>query len=152
MSKRIGFAGLGLMGVRMARNLLKKGFPTHGLEPHAPKRSRRSRRRGLTCATTPFDLAERSDVVVACVADPAAVEGWSSAAHGLIGGVRPGFRYLESSTVSPETTRRVAAALRERGGGLARGPGHRLEERCGERHAALHDRRRARPSTRSSCP
>ena len=28
MSKRIGFAGLGLMGGRMARNLLKKGFPT----------------------------------------------------------------------------------------------------------------------------
>ncbi|HEX9185719.1 MAG TPA: NAD(P)-binding domain-containing protein, partial [Vicinamibacteria bacterium] len=26
-TKRIGFAGLGLMGARMARNLLKKGFP-----------------------------------------------------------------------------------------------------------------------------
>ena len=28
MSQRIGFAGLGLMGSRMARNLVKKGFPT----------------------------------------------------------------------------------------------------------------------------
>jgi len=28
MTKRIGFAGLGLMGGRMARNLLKKGFAT----------------------------------------------------------------------------------------------------------------------------
>ena len=27
MQKRVGFAGLGLMGSRMAENLLKKGFP-----------------------------------------------------------------------------------------------------------------------------
>ncbi len=30
MSKRIGFAGLGLMGSRMAENLRAKGFPLTG--------------------------------------------------------------------------------------------------------------------------
>ena len=47
MSQRIGFAGLGLMGSRMARQILvKKGFETHGLEPHARPHARRCASRG----------------------------------------------------------------------------------------------------------
>ncbi len=121
MTKRIGFAGLGLMGGRMARNLLKKGFPltvwnrTAGrCEPLATD--------GARVAKNPWDLAEHSDVVVACVADPAAVERLVFAEDGLLGGVRPGFRYLECSTVSPDTTRRVQAALRERGADALEAP------------------------------
>ena len=36
--------------------------------------------------------------------------------------MQPGFRYLEGSTVSPETTKRVAEAFRERGGDLLEAP------------------------------
>jgi hypothetical protein len=36
---------------------------------------------------------------------------FAPAHSGLLGGVRPGFRYVESSTVSPEITKRVAEAL-----------------------------------------
>ena len=50
---------------------------------------------------------------MACVADPPAVERLVFAADGLLVGVRPGFRYLECSTVSPELTRRVQQALRD---------------------------------------
>jgi 3-hydroxyisobutyrate dehydrogenase-like beta-hydroxyacid dehydrogenase len=39
-----------------------------------------------------------------------------------LGGVRPGFRYVESSTVSPEITRRVAEALRAKGADLLEAP------------------------------
>ena len=121
MQKRIGFAGLGLMGVRMAENLLKKGFPLTVWNRTAGKADALAQA-GAHVAKTPFDLAERSDVVVACVADPAAVEQLVFGAHGLIGAARPGFRYIESSTVSPDTTRRVAAALRERGADLLEAP------------------------------
>jgi 3-hydroxyisobutyrate dehydrogenase-like beta-hydroxyacid dehydrogenase len=121
MSQRIGFAGLGLMGSRMARNLLKKGFETtvwnRTRERGAPLVAE-----GARLAATPRELAERSDVVVACVADPPAVERLVFAADGLLAGVRPGFRYLECSTVSPETTRRVQAALRERGADALEAP------------------------------
>ena len=72
-------------------------------------------------ARTPRELAEASDVVVACVADPPAVERLVFDADGLLGAVRPGFRYLECSTVDPGTTKRVPEALRERGGDAARG-------------------------------
>jgi 3-hydroxyisobutyrate dehydrogenase-like beta-hydroxyacid dehydrogenase len=121
MQKRIGFAGLGLMGVRMAENLLKKGFPLTVWNRTTAKADALAKG-GAHVAKTPFELAERSDVVVACVADPAAVEELVFGARGLIGGVRPGFRYLECSTVSPDTTKRVAAALQARGGDLLEAP------------------------------
>jgi 3-hydroxyisobutyrate dehydrogenase-like beta-hydroxyacid dehydrogenase len=121
MNKRIGFAGLGLMGQRMARNLLKKGFPL-GVWNRTPERCEPLAREGARVAKNPWDLAEHADVVVACVADPAAVERLVFAEDGLLGGVRPGFRYLECSTVSPETTRRVQAALRERGADALEAP------------------------------
>jgi 3-hydroxyisobutyrate dehydrogenase len=121
MSKRIGFAGLGLMGSRMARNLLKKGFPTT-VWNRTPARCEPLVKEGAKAARTPFDLADGSDVVVACVADPAAVERLVFAEDGLLGAARPGFRYLECSTVSPDTTRRVQAALRERGADALEAP------------------------------
>jgi 3-hydroxyisobutyrate dehydrogenase-like beta-hydroxyacid dehydrogenase len=121
MSKRLGFAGLGLMGGRMARNLLKKGFLLT-VWNRSPQKCAPLERDGARVAKTPRELAENADVVVACVADPAAVERLVFAEDGLLGGVRPGFRYLECSTVDPDTTRRVQAALRARGGDALEAP------------------------------
>jgi len=113
MTTRVGFAGLGLMGSRMAANLLKKGFPLT-VWNRTPGRAAELQAAGAKVAKTPRELAEAADVVVACVADPPAVERLVFAEDGLLGGVRPGFRYLECSTVDPGLTRRVQAALRER--------------------------------------
>jgi 3-hydroxyisobutyrate dehydrogenase-like beta-hydroxyacid dehydrogenase len=121
MSMRIGFAGMGLMGSRMAKNLLKKGFPTT-VWNRTPQRCEPLVREGAKAARTPFEMAEHSDVVVACVADPPAVERLVFAEDGLLRAIRPGFRYLECSTVSPVTTRRVQAALRARGGDALEAP------------------------------
>jgi 3-hydroxyisobutyrate dehydrogenase len=121
MSQRVGFAGLGLMGSRMARNLLKKGFATT-VWNRTPERCAPLAGEGATLAKTPRELAERSDVVVACVADVPAVERLVFAQDGLIHGVKQGFRYLECSTVSPETTKRVQAALREKGADALEAP------------------------------
>ena len=83
MSQRIGFAGLGLMGSRMARNLVKKGFETT-VWNRTPARTAPLAAEGARVAATPRELAERSDVVVACVADPPAVERLVFAEDGLI--------------------------------------------------------------------
>ena len=121
MQQRIGFAGLGLMGGRMARNLLKKGFEL-SVWNRTPEKCQALAGEGARVATTPRALAEGADVVVACVADPAAVERLVFAEDGLLAGVRPGFRYLECSTVSPEMTRRVQAAMRARGADALEAP------------------------------
>jgi 3-hydroxyisobutyrate dehydrogenase-like beta-hydroxyacid dehydrogenase len=112
MSKqRVGFAGLGLMGGRMARNLLDKGFSLT-VWNRTRERSRPWAEAGADVAASPRALAEASDVVVACVADPAAVERLLFSKDGIVAAARPGFRYVECSTISPDLARRTAEALR----------------------------------------
>lgn len=121
MSTRIGFAGLGLMGARMAQRFLDKGFPLT-VWSRDPKKALPLTAAGAKAAKTPRELTEASDVVVTCVADPPAVERVVFAEDGVLAGARPGFRYLETSTVSPELTRRIAEAFRARGGDALEGP------------------------------
>ena len=118
---RIGFAGLGLMGQRMAPHFLEKG---HALTVwnRTAARCEPLRQKGASVAATPRDLATQSDVVFACIADPAAVERLVFAEDGLIHGVRPGFRYVETSTISPDLTKRVDAALQAKGAAMLEAP------------------------------
>jgi 3-hydroxyisobutyrate dehydrogenase-like beta-hydroxyacid dehydrogenase len=113
MERRIGFAGLGLMGRRMAANLLEKGFPltvwNRTIAVCEPLWSA-----GAGVAHSARELGEASDVVVSCVSDPAAVEEVVFGETGLLPAVRPGFRYVETSTISPALSRRLAEALRAR--------------------------------------
>ncbi len=121
MQKRIGFAGLGLMGQRMARQFLDKGFSLT-VWNRSPERCAPLVQAGAKVARTPRELAEAADVVVACVADPAAVERLVFADDGVLGAARLGFRYLETSTISAELSRRVAEAFRAKGADALEAP------------------------------
>jgi 3-hydroxyisobutyrate dehydrogenase-like beta-hydroxyacid dehydrogenase len=110
VNKGIGFAGLGLMGSRMARNLLEKGFPLV-VWNRTPARAEPLVGSGARLAKAPRELAE-CDVVVSCLADPPAVERLVFAEDGVLRGARPGFRYVETSTISPGLSRRIAEAFR----------------------------------------
>lgn len=121
MPPRIGFAGLGLMGSRMARQFADKGFALT-VWNRSGAACDALRERGVGVAASPRELAQRSDVVVACVADPAAVERVVFAEDGVLAAARPGFRYLEASTIDPGLARRVAAAFRAKGGDALEAP------------------------------
>src|SRR5688500_7813093 len=109
------------MGSRMARQLLDKGFPLT-VWNRTPDRCIPLRDAGAAVAATPRELAESCDVVVACVADPNAVGRIVFADDGIRPAARPGFRYLEASTISPGLARRVAEALRARGADMLEAP------------------------------
>lgn len=121
MSNRVGFAGLGIMGGRMARNLMTKGHEVTVWNRTA-ERARPLADAGASVAATPRALAEATDVVVACVADPAALERVVFAADGVLAGARPGFRFIDASTVSPDTSLRVAEAFRAKGADALEAP------------------------------
>ncbi len=110
---RVGCAGLGLMGQGMAANLLKKGFLA-GVWNRTPERCQ-GFASSVRVARSPRELAEMSDVVVTCVSDPEAVERVVFAEDGVLAAARPGFRYVETSTIGPALTRRIADAFRARG-------------------------------------
>jgi 3-hydroxyisobutyrate dehydrogenase-like beta-hydroxyacid dehydrogenase len=121
MQKRIGFAGLGLMGSRMARQFLDKGFPLTVWNRTTDK-CKPLEAAGARVAKTPRELAEASDVVVTCVADPNAVGRIVFAEDGVRAAARPGFRYLETSTISPGLARRVADVMRSKGADMLEAP------------------------------
>jgi 3-hydroxyisobutyrate dehydrogenase len=118
---RIGFAGLGLMGGRMAPHFLTKGYALTVWNRSAAK-CEPLRALGASVAPTPKVLAEHSDVVFSCVSDPAAVERLVFSDDGLLQAARPGFRYVETSTISPDLARRVAAALEAKGAAMLEAP------------------------------
>jgi 3-hydroxyisobutyrate dehydrogenase-like beta-hydroxyacid dehydrogenase len=121
MKTRIGFAGLGLMGSRMAPRYLGAGYPLTVWNRTARKADPLVKA-GARLATSPKALAEASDTVVVCLADPPAVEEFVFGKEGLLEGAHPGLRYVETSTLSPSLVKRVAEALRARGGDLLEAP------------------------------
>jgi len=116
--KRIGFIGLGIMGSGMVKNLVRKGWSVTVWN----RSVERAHQFGLPVAMTPRELATNTDVVVCCVSDPEAVERVVFAEDGVLQAARPGFSYVECSTVSPELVRRVNGALAERGAGVLEAP------------------------------
>jgi 3-hydroxyisobutyrate dehydrogenase-like beta-hydroxyacid dehydrogenase len=113
MHTRIGMAGLGIMGRGMANNLLRHGFAV-SVWNRSPERAAEFSDRA-TVAKSPRELAASCSVVIGCVSDPPAVERVVFAEDGVLAGAQPGFRYVESSTVSSALTRRIAEAMRARG-------------------------------------
>jgi 3-hydroxyisobutyrate dehydrogenase len=121
MPQRIGFAGLGLMGSRMARQFLDKGFPL-AVWNRTPAKAKPLTERGAKLAATPRELAEMSDVVISCVADPSAVGRLVFAEDGIRPVARPGFAYIETSTISPGLMKRVAEVLEGQGAKVLEAP------------------------------
>ena len=101
------------MGRPMALHLLKAG---HSLAVFArrPEAAASVTAAGATLASSPSELAARSDVVMTNVTTTADVEEVLLGANGVIHGARPGTIVIDFSTISPQATRRIATALADR--------------------------------------
>jgi 3-hydroxyisobutyrate dehydrogenase len=118
---RVGFAGLGTMGVAMAANLVRAGF-TVTVWNRTLGRASSLLDAGAGEAADPAALAETSDVVVICVSDTPHVEEVLFAERGVAAGARPGMLVIDCSTIAPGSTRSFAARLAERGVALVDAP------------------------------
>lgn len=114
MSERIGFIGLGIMGQGMAANLLKAGFEIT-VWNRTITRMENLVAQGAHAGASPADVAARSDVIITCVSDTPDVRAVILGEHGVIHGARPGALVIDCSTISPQATRDMAAALAEKG-------------------------------------
>jgi 3-hydroxyisobutyrate dehydrogenase-like beta-hydroxyacid dehydrogenase len=114
MKPSIGFIGLGLMGKPMARNLLKAGFPVT-VWNRTKSKADDLVAEGAKLAADPREVAAAADVLITIVSDPAALEEVLFGKDGALEGLRRGSILVDSSTVSPDTARRVAKACAERG-------------------------------------
>jgi 3-hydroxyisobutyrate dehydrogenase len=111
---RVGFVGLGIMGLPMARNLLKAGFELTVWNRTA-SRADDLVAEGATTASSPAEVARASEVTVSCVSDSPDVEQIALGPDGVIEGAASGSVYIDCSTISPAVARTVGERLAERG-------------------------------------
>jgi 3-hydroxyisobutyrate dehydrogenase-like beta-hydroxyacid dehydrogenase len=115
MTERVGFLGLGIMGSRMAANVVKAGFELTVWTHTEGKAERWAAAHGASAANTPAEVATASDVVVSMVVDGAQVESVLCGRDGVAEGATEGLLCVDMSTIAPTDTRRIAARLNERG-------------------------------------
>lgn len=111
MPERVGFVGLGNMGLPMARRLLAAGHRLAVCDLDR-ERVRRLVDEGAEAAATPAEVAARAETVLTSLPSPAAVEAVALGPDGVVAGDRVR-RLVDLSTVGPEASRRLATALAE---------------------------------------
>lgn len=112
---RVGFAGLGRMGVRMAANLAATGMDVSVWNRTAGTAQAFAAAHNAFSAANPKDLAERSDVVITMLADDAAAETVYLGPEGLLKATGGSRVLAEMGTISVPMAERLALSAREKG-------------------------------------
>lgn len=110
----VGIIGLGKMGKPMARRLIEAG---HAVIVHSRSQAPVEEvvALGATKAPTPRDLASNADIIITSLPDSPTVESVCLGKNGVREGARRNSVLIDTSTIHPETTRRIASSLSERG-------------------------------------
>ncbi len=107
---RIGFIGIGLMGLPLCRRLLAAGHPL-AVWNRSPEKCRPLAELGAAVATSPAALAAGVDLLLLCVSDTAAVEAVVFGTDGIAAGAHAGLLVIDHSSIAPAATRTLAARL-----------------------------------------
>lgn len=115
MSERIGFIGLGAMGVGMASNVIKAGYPVTVLGHSRREPVERLLQLGANEVASAAELAAVSDIIILCVTTSAVVEQIVLGDNGLLAGITQPFLLIDCGTSQPESTVSLGARLAEKG-------------------------------------
>jgi 3-hydroxyisobutyrate dehydrogenase len=114
MNTRVSFIGLGAMGSRMAGRLLAAGYDLT-VYNRGHERTRPLEERGAKVASTPADAARQADIVLVSVSDDTAAEAVIAGPAGALSVLPRDAIIINTSTVSPRLSRRLAQAALARG-------------------------------------
>jgi len=111
---RIGFLGLGIMGMAMAKNTKKAGFPVVVTNRSQPRRHQ-AKKEGLKVLDSPQDVTAASDVVIVMVTDPGAVKEVILGKDGVFEADVNNKTMVQMSTIDEKSTLEIADQARSRG-------------------------------------
>src|SRR5271157_4885673 len=114
MPESIGFIGLGIMGQPMALNLAKAGHKL-AVYNRTPGKTAALEAAGARVAASPADAVRDADVVMSIVSDSAAVEAVVAGKDGILETLRSGAIVIDSSTISPAVSRKMACLAAGKG-------------------------------------
>ncbi len=110
----VGFIGLGAMGLPMARNIIKKGFPLVIMPHRNMEPVNILQGLGAKVVKTPKEVAQESNVLITMLPSSKEVEEVMLGENGVIEGVKPGSVVIDMGTSMPQSTVMIAERLRER--------------------------------------
>lgn len=114
MTTKVGFIGLGAMGLPLAKNLQRKGFDVNGYDI-TPGRAEEIVALGGRKADSIADAAADADIVITCLPATPHVEAVVLGADGVLAHIAPDALLLEMSTIDANGTDRVAKACADKG-------------------------------------
>ena len=113
----IGFIGLGNMGNLMVERLLQAGYQMTVYD-RTKEKTQHAVHLGAHVSDHPRDLATTCDVIMSMVSDNHALEAIMHGPDGALAGTRSGTIFIDLSTVSPEESRHISAAVKEKDGNM----------------------------------
>lgn len=111
---RLGFIGVGAMGLPMARNLLRAGYPLAFCTGRAATVEALTAAGG-THLPDPAAVAVACDTLLTCLPADAEIDAAILAEGGALDALRQGGTIIELSTASPAITRRLGEVAARRG-------------------------------------
>lgn len=119
--KKVGFIGLGTMGLPMVKHLVDAGFQTYVIS-----RSRgpieKAVAYGATELRSPKELMEQTEVVMSCLPLPESIYQVYDGEEGLLAGLSPGKVIIDHSTVDRGTNEWAYEQCKEKGASFIDAP------------------------------
>ncbi len=112
---KLGYVGVGLMGLPMAKRLLSLGYAVRAYDI-SPQRIAAARDAGATAAATAADAVRGSDLVLLNLPTPEAVEAAVFGENGVASALRPPQLLVDFSTIKVTQCKANAQRLREKTG------------------------------------
>lgn len=114
MTQKIGFVGLGTMGLPMASNLARAGFEVRGFDLSKEARAALVDAGGVDSATA-AEAACNAQFVITMLPAASHIEQALFGSDGIAGALTPEAVVINMSTILPEETDRIGKVLSERG-------------------------------------
>ena len=111
---KIGFVGLGVMGGKMASNVLKAG---HKLTVYdiAKENVKTLTDQGAVAGDSAADVAEKSDVIMVSLPNSQIVEGVILGEDGVLEGAKKGSVIIDFSSITPKVIREISEIAAKKG-------------------------------------
>ena len=111
---KIGWIGLGNMGIPMSQQLIKAGYQV-AVYNRSKAKEEALKLMGATAASSPGLLIQQADVIIIMVSDDQAIREIFAGDDGLLGTKTTGKIIINMSTVSPGISREMASLCSQQG-------------------------------------
>lgn len=114
MKPKIGFIGVGIMGMHMASHLMEAGYQVVAYDI-SEEMLKKIIEKGAEGASSSKDVAAKADLIISMVPDSPDVERVALGTDGIIESAREGLIYADMSTIAPGMAIKVSEELGKKG-------------------------------------